>query len=103
MKSNEDIAFHHVNDCVTLPLSYLLATQVTTYQTPPNQIYLPRNSMIDLPFVHHDLQMKKNANISFPLELFTQATYNAQMKIIATTQNKYCLHQTITSFHFHTY
>jgi hypothetical protein len=103
MKSNEDIAFHHVNDYVVLPLSCLLATQVTTYQTPPNQIYLPHNSTINPPFVHHYLQMKKNAGIALPLELFTQATYNAQMKIIATTQNKYCLHQTITSFHFHTY
>jgi hypothetical protein len=59
MKSNEDIAFHHVNDYVILPLLYLLATQVTTYQTPPNQIYLPHNSTIDPPCVHHDLQMKK--------------------------------------------
>jgi hypothetical protein len=47
VRSNEDITFHHVNDCVILPLSYLLATQVSTYQTPPNQTYLPGNSTID--------------------------------------------------------
>jgi hypothetical protein len=88
---------------VILPLSYLLITQVTTYQTPPNQIYLPRNSMIDPHLSITIFKWKKNAGIAFPLELFTQATHNAQMKIIAATQNKYCLHQTITSFHFHTY
>ncbi len=64
MKSNEDIAFHHVNDC--LPLSYLLATQVNIYQTPPNQTYLPGNTMIDPPFVHLDVQMKKMQVLHFP-------------------------------------
>jgi hypothetical protein len=86
IKSNENIAFHHVNDCAILPLSYLQATQVCTYQTPPNHTYLPDNSTIGPSFVHRDVQMKKKASIAFPLDLFTQATYNAQMKIIAATQ-----------------
>jgi hypothetical protein len=54
--------------------SYLLATQVGTYQTPPNHTYL---------LGHCNVQMKKNAVITFPLDLFTQGTYNAKMKIIA--------------------
>jgi len=60
-----------------ISLSYLLATQVGTYQTPPNHTYLLR---------HCNVQMKKNADITFPLDLFTQDTCNVKMKIIAVTR-----------------
>jgi hypothetical protein len=46
MKSNENIAFHHVNNCVVLPLLYLLATQVSTYWTPHKHTYLPGSSTL---------------------------------------------------------
>jgi hypothetical protein len=59
MKSNEDIAFHHVNDCIVLPLLYLLATQVSTYQTPSSHTYLPGSSTTDPHFIHCDVQTEK--------------------------------------------
>jgi len=84
-KFNEGIAFHHVNDCVILPLSYLLATP-SRYLPDTTQPYLLAWYQYDQPPIsHRDVQIKKYRYcISFGL--FTQATCNAHMKIIATTQ-----------------
>jgi len=86
MKSNENIAIHHVNDCVVLPLLYLLATQVSTYRTPHKHTYLPGGSTLTPPICPSQCSNEKNAGIAFPLDLFTQAIYNVHMKIIAATQ-----------------
>lgn len=80
-RSNEGIAFHRVNDCTILSLSYLLALKVNTYQTPPICTYLLSHQYNWPPSGHCDVRIKKYASIAFPLDLFTQATYNAHMKM----------------------
>jgi len=84
-KFNEGIAFYHVNDFVILPLSYLLTTP-SRYLPDTTQSYLLAWYQYDQPPIsHRDVQIKKNKYcISFGL--FTQATCNAHMKIIATTR-----------------
>ncbi len=84
-KFNEGIAFHHVNDYVILPLSYLLATP-SRYLLDTTQAYLLAWYQYDQPCIsHRDAQIKK-CRYCISFGLFTQATCNAHMKIIAATR-----------------
>ncbi len=84
-KFNEGITFHHVNDCGILPLSYLLATP-SKYLPDTTQPYLLAWYQYDQPPIsHRNVQIKK-CKYCISFGLFTQATCNAHMKIIATIQ-----------------
>jgi hypothetical protein len=69
-----------------ISFSYLLATQVNTYHTPPNHTDLLGHQYDQPTICPSPCSNEKNVGIAFPLDLFTQATCNAQMKIIAVTQ-----------------